>query len=534
MKFRHIFVGLGLLFPILTVKAQYVNDALRFSQTTLNGSARFQSMGGVNTALGADITSASNNPAGLGFYRKSEWSITPSLTFTNNDATMLGRGLSDGKTYFSVPNFGIVFSNAKPENSSGAWRGGSWGISYNQLNNYNNQISFQGNTNEANSLVSYLRLLTDNLNVSSDQLAVNSDQIGFNVGYNEMLAQLAYSGYLIDPYDGDGDDKQDYFQYWRWRSNLSANATENSDGTLTEDASSVRPNGTISTSGNNNQWSFSYGGNYNDKLYIGANIGIASIKYNSRIDYTEVVEQSTYNFIDNYTLSDNLKVSGTGFNATLGLIYRPNDIIRIGWSFTSPTIYNLNETSYTTLVSNFKRPNDYNLDQSSASQRSVDNEFDYRLTTPLRTSIGAAIFIGKHGFVSGDIEYQPYRATRLNGDFGTAASGISQSVEYNNEIRSIYRNLFNFRAGGEYRISIFRVRAGLMFQDDPFTQSTDDLKRTQMAYTGGLGIKVNKFFADFALAYRTSKQAYTPYTDAPSAIIKNQFTSAVITIGSSF
>jgi hypothetical protein len=53
----------------------------RFSQPNTFGSARFQGMAGVNTALGADVSSIAGNPAGLGFFRKSEWSISAGLNF---------------------------------------------------------------------------------------------------------------------------------------------------------------------------------------------------------------------------------------------------------------------------------------------------------------------------------------------------------------------------------------------------------------------------------------------------------------------
>ena len=59
------------------VFAQGELDAYRYSQTELNGTARYLGMGGAFGALGGDISSMSSNPAGLGIYRSSEIVTTP-------------------------------------------------------------------------------------------------------------------------------------------------------------------------------------------------------------------------------------------------------------------------------------------------------------------------------------------------------------------------------------------------------------------------------------------------------------------------
>ena len=70
---------LAISFMFQGVIAQNVDDALRYSQIFYGGTARFMSMGGAFTALGGDISSLSQNPAGLGVFRSSELTITPQL-----------------------------------------------------------------------------------------------------------------------------------------------------------------------------------------------------------------------------------------------------------------------------------------------------------------------------------------------------------------------------------------------------------------------------------------------------------------------
>src|SRR5665811_755942 len=87
--------------------AQNVDDALRYSQVFYGGTARFMSMGGAFTALGGDMSSLSQNPAGLGVYRSSEITVTPQLFRIN---TLAGfNGITSDYLYnFNLGQIGIV------------------------------------------------------------------------------------------------------------------------------------------------------------------------------------------------------------------------------------------------------------------------------------------------------------------------------------------------------------------------------------------------------------------------------------------
>ena len=66
--------------------SQNVDDALRYSQIFYQGTARFNSMGGAFTALGGDMSTLSQNPAGIGLFRSSEISFSPQLYYNNTSA----------------------------------------------------------------------------------------------------------------------------------------------------------------------------------------------------------------------------------------------------------------------------------------------------------------------------------------------------------------------------------------------------------------------------------------------------------------
>lgn len=110
----------GLLFAPNICKAQfepingYYAEALLFSQTQWNGSARIQAIGGAQAALGGDVSSISGNPAGLGFYNHSDISISPSLNFITANSSYLGSSNTSSISNFNIGNFSLVINKNKP------------------------------------------------------------------------------------------------------------------------------------------------------------------------------------------------------------------------------------------------------------------------------------------------------------------------------------------------------------------------------------------------------------------------------------
>jgi hypothetical protein len=78
---KYIFAGILCAFSTGLIAqntySSFANEAVLFSQTGQSGTARFVGLGNANTSLGGDISNISGNPAGLGFYNRSAWSISP-------------------------------------------------------------------------------------------------------------------------------------------------------------------------------------------------------------------------------------------------------------------------------------------------------------------------------------------------------------------------------------------------------------------------------------------------------------------------
>ena len=117
-------------------QAQTFEDAVQFSRIQNWGTARSAGMAGAFGALGGDLSTLSANPAGIGVFRKSEISITPSLNFANTKAT----DYSPKDNSFQLGDLGAVFAFYSPNFD---WKGINFGINYTNLNNFNRKTDLE-------------------------------------------------------------------------------------------------------------------------------------------------------------------------------------------------------------------------------------------------------------------------------------------------------------------------------------------------------------------------------------------------------
>ena len=129
----------------------YAPDAFRFSQTNYGSSARFKGMGGAQIGVGGDISSISANPAGLGLFTKSEFSITPEFNSVDNNSAFLGTNTKASKSQINLNNLGVVFySPAAKMKGSDVNKGlvsTVFGVSYTRNNDFLGNIAYNGVNN---------------------------------------------------------------------------------------------------------------------------------------------------------------------------------------------------------------------------------------------------------------------------------------------------------------------------------------------------------------------------------------------------
>jgi hypothetical protein len=460
-----------------------------------------QAMGGSQVALGGDYSSAFSNPAGLGMFNKSEFTITPAFSTYSSSASYLGNVDDATKSKITVPGLSAVFH--MPIDKSG-FVSGSFAISLNRSNDFNRSTFYHGTNQQTSIIDSFI----DNAFGSTTS---QFDPTGFN--YNTPTG-LAYYNYLIGPKSITDSSLPD-------------------DEYFTDVKGIPNQQEDIQTTGASNQWNFAYGINYKDLLFFGAGIGVSSLKYKSQKVYSESFDNDQV--FSNLQLDESLSVKGNGINATLGAIVRPVDFLQVGLSFTTPTYYQFTETYSADMSSKWKNFDYYGDGSEILNNVSTNTDIvtsDYSLTTPMKLSTGVA-FLSKYGIISGDIEYtNPSRAK-----YSSNTQGVSFK-EDNDGIKSAFKSVINYRVGGEFRYKILRVRAGYAMQASTYASSFG-LDNSIKSISGGVGIRLKKFYSDFALISSTGMNFYQPYTffdgnGNPQVDLDTKTVTGMLTFGFSF
>jgi hypothetical protein len=493
----------------------YYVEALANGITThTGGSARSVGMAGVQTSLGADLGALSSNPAGLGVYRKSEFVGGLGLNFGSSNSRYLGTQTTDLRPSIGVNSFGVAFCGLKNELNESDWRGGTFAIGMNLLQSYNNSFSFEGK-NERNSMInSYIEQAN-----GTSAFVYDKDYTDKNI---QSIPSLAYNTYLLSVDTNFSDFK-------RYKGYIPPDKI-------------MQQSGTVSTSGAMRSWSFGYGSNYKNKLYIGASLGIIALRRTVDKTYSETLLNGGEWYLNNFTFTDKYQLKGTGFNLSLGMIYRLNDVFRFGASLKTPDWFSMKEeytasisAAYNNVPLSYSDGTPFNLTQESGTL--TTQKFNYSYFSPMKIGFGTSIFMNKAGFVSFEGEYVNYSGMLLQ------KSGANYFAGDNQTIKNIYRDVVNIRAGIELRQDIFRFRGGLAYMPSPFVDGTDSrVKRVvtdaNTMFSLGLGLKFPYSFVDFGFNRTNYSSNYSPYTlsngSQPLTTVSNGSTTFVFTIGSNF
>ncbi|QCR24114.1 OmpP1/FadL family transporter [Pontibacter sp. SGAir0037] len=522
MKVRHIVsASLALVLGWSgTAFAQTEMDALRYSRLGITGSARIQGIGGAQTALGADISTLSANPAGLGMFRRSEVSITPGFGSIGTTSIANRFTTSDEKNTVSIPHAGIVFSSRKGDNEEGDWRGASFGLSISRLNNYNNQINYRNtvrppadpNANYHNTIVDYFAELANNRTLFGGETLDESLYENSNQSYEG----LAYRTYLIDVFE---DELGEYAAPLMISKDVDVKQREE-----------------IISRGSQSQFDIGVGTSYKDKLYLGASIGIVTVNFSQNRRFYE-----TGYYVESYdengqplgqgnyslTLNDEFTTQGTGINLKVGAIFRPVDAVRLGATIQTPTAYTFIDSYWSSLSAT-------HYDGGVEEEATTPGEYNYALTTPFRATGGIAFFFNKVGFVTADIEYVNYANARFNSTSGESASVFAAT---NSNIQRNFKSGVNYKLGAEARYQVFRFRAGYNSSADPYTANTSNESRIS-TYTLGTGIRLQNFYIDAAYLNSSTTNFYSPYvfSDGTGPVVENQerMNNVVFTVGYNF
>lgn len=487
-----------------SANAQDEYDALRYENSNYYGTARGLSIGNAMGSVGGDFSSLSINPAGIGIYRRGEFVFSPSFQINNNSSTYLNNTTTSSTGKLNIAQFGVVFTNAKKGNQykRSAWKTSSFAFGMNRIANFKNSYSYSGNNFQSSLIEKY----ADEFNQLGGIKAINSVS---------LPAYAAYQTWLIDRgYGADSNKAVSYVPF--------------NDG--------IKQTKTVTENGSMQEYVISFGGNYQEKLMLGATIGIPRITYNRTINYKEEdISGNLNNDFKSFEYTENLKTIGTGVNLKLGAIVKPNDNFRLGLALHTPSIIQFNDVSSIQMTSNtdslllHQNPNNspittYNQDTALA--------FNYSQTTPYKAILSGTVLFNQYGFLSADIEYIDYASMKYN--YGIGYETMSNSI--NNTIHNTYKGTINARIGGEAKLQNVSLRAGVAYYGSPYKLSTYDASKLNLS--AGIGFRAQNWFIDLAYIYSNQKYTQNPYTltnkAVPTAEIKNNTSNVVCTLGFKF
>jgi len=437
-------LSIGMLCSFLN--AQNINDVVRFSTENIQGTARYQALSGAFGALGGDLSSINNNPAGSAVFSFSEFAITASNYNSDNDATYGNSILNTDSNSLEINQVGGVFVFNAADDSP--WRKISLAFNYDLVNNFDNQFRASGNSFEGidNYFLNFAQ--GQELGPLRTQIGERIDNayldIGNSLGFGAQQAFLGFQSGIIDPTE-DTDTNSSYFSNAQY--------------------TSLNQNYNQITNGFNNKFTVNLAGQYQKNLYLGASLNFHTILFEKSTSITETGFDADSEI--QFTSFDNfLQTEGNGFSFSLGAIAKLNNNIRVGGSYQSPTWYSLND-AISQRINTDSPVRNTNL---GLIDFGVINFFEqYRIKTPSKLTGSAAIVFGKDGLISFDYGYQDFSQAELRPTSDSAFSNENQFITQQlGEVNT-------YRIGGEYRIEQISLRAGYRFEESPYDRINSNI-----------------------------------------------------------
>ncbi len=499
---QNILLSIVLIAFSAFVSAQTEYDAARLSQTDLTGTARYVSLGGAMGALGADASAIKDNPAGLGVYRSSELTATMNLSLASTQPVEWHHNKTYQDSYSKLSFNNAAYVIAIPKDNNGLVSS-NFSFAYQKLNDFNKSFRLNGGKSSSS--------FTDYLAIYSSPNPPIVGDVGYDNDDMPWLTTLGFDGYLIN-IDG---------QYFN---------------SLLLEGELVTPSYIFNQAGSLDEFSFGWGGNFNNNLFLGTSLNIRSLDYSLKTTLTEDFENG-----GGFDLVNSLVQSGIGVNAKLGVIYLPTNALRFGLSFHTPSITYFSEESYADLHSSEIPSNENNPAETPVNSQA------FNLWSPLQVQASAACLLGKMGLISAEYNFINYPGSRFEPNFNsTQAFG-----EINEAMKDVLNNVHVVKAGAEARLTPnFSLRAGYawvsptvrsdykngkLLTRNSVNTNTEyfDQKYNTSHITFGFGYRKPGWFIDFAYAIKQQKEDFFPYQDralAP-AVLNGTTTNAMVTLG---
>ncbi len=488
-----------LLLSIPITHAQTDLDALRYSITGVQGTARNIALGNTMGTIGADFSSLSTNPAGIAKFSSTEFTLSTAVSIGQTSGTYLNNSTDNSKAKFQLTNIGIIVSSKYlRENANKNWNDLKFGIGLNRLANYNDEYYF-GGYNEKNSLLdNYWEKLSDRNIIQSEDDARTKYPFDASIAYQLGLLTADSLGNIYTA-TNNGHMQQDY---------------------------------SIKKSGGMDELAIGFGSIYKDKIMIGASLGIPIINYNERVRLKETDTKDSAFDLNSFSNETILKTTGAGFNIKFGIIAMPIKNLRLSVAFQTPGILYMRDVYATNMEV------DYASESYILTGESPEGISKYKFVQPWKFISGAG-YIHKYGLVSFEYELTDAGSSkfRLNGA-DTDSKSYENSV--NQTVRQKYGILHTIKGGVEFKFDPMRIRGGIQYRTSAYKSgyAPENINTTSLTYSAGIGYRGKNFFADIAYQQTSFKEIFSPYSiqteawrPAPSAVLTTKRPSIILTVG---
>ncbi|MBK8945838.1 MAG: hypothetical protein IPM32_11295 [Ignavibacteriae bacterium] len=439
---KYIFIGILLLNFSNFIFAQNYNDAYRLSEQTIDFDAKTLAFGNSSIASFGNFSSALINPAGLATIKKSLLNFGINTNSFKNNGVMFNSSIGSEKSNNNTNQFGLVFPLPTKKGSAVIAFG------YNQANDYNAFVKFDGFNSGTNSMI--------------QELTNDNDDLAYEL-------YLSYPTYKPNG-DYDGDET-------------------NINGRLNQ-------SGSIDEQGSLNSWVMSGAFEISKNVFIGGTLNLLSGNYKRNRSYWEDDVNNFYNgYLDpqdsstfdfqSFYLNDIVDWEISGYDFRLGLLYKMNEMLNFGATIKFPTNYTISEVYSVYGESEFADAGYY--------VEYPGNEYEYGISSPMEISGGVSASLPFVNLNAG-LKFIDYSQLEFTDGFDD-----NDLDDKNAEIIEYLENVVNYNFGAEITLPYpaMKLRGGFIYHPSPFIGDVSDYDKKY--FTAGIGLPLSKnLIIDFA------------------------------------
>ncbi|MBL0144499.1 MAG: hypothetical protein IPP48_00705 [Chitinophagaceae bacterium] len=496
------------------IYAQVPEDAMRFSFYPQSGTARNIAIGGAMGSLGGDVTATFVNPAGLGFFKTNELVFTPGFTLNKNKVAFRETNAANKANNFALGTNGFVWAhNNRYRKSSNALS-----VAITQTADFNNTIKYNG-LNDYSSMAE--QFAEEFVTVKPNEVLLTNSAVPYG-------AAPAFNTYLIDTFSIGG-------QLF----------VKPATGYILDAGQALKQEMTKTTQGGMYELAVGFAHHSNDKWLFGGTISMPFVSYKSNTYFKESdTSSNTSNHFNYFEYTDDFTTTGVGLNGKLGIIYRPQEYIRLGLAVHTPMFMYLTDKRTTGIKTYLENPVESFTETSKTFTNGQPGESKYVQATPFKAILSASYVFREvenvkrqRAFITADIEYVHHKGSRFSSDNESPTEDEKAYFkQLNSVIKGYYKGNFNFRVGGELKFNTIMGRLGFAYYTSPYKEK--ELKANRMILSGGLGYRNKGVFVDVTYAHAFNKDVNFPYRLGDKANtfaeVKNQRGNIVATVGFKF